>query len=118
MELGRADAALELAKAYLATRPPNAEALTIKGEALLAKKQLPDALDALESAVKLDSGNIRALKLSGDLYALLGANDLALQHYAKALARKPGTDAEAKLVAAAKEARARLIEKLAGKSQQ
>jgi tetratricopeptide (TPR) repeat protein len=114
MDLGQADAAL----AALGSAAQSAESLAIKGEALMAKQQLPAALEALEAAVKLDSGNIRALKLSGDLYAMLGTNDLALQLYGKAITRKPDSDAETKFVAAAKEARAKLIEKLAGTNAQ
>jgi tetratricopeptide (TPR) repeat protein len=114
MDLGQADAAL----ASLGAASASAEALTVKGEALLAKRQLPQALEALEAAVKLDGGNIRALKLSGDLYAQLGTNDLALQHYGKAIDRKPKSDTDRKLLEAARKARAELIEKLANKTAQ
>jgi tetratricopeptide (TPR) repeat protein len=118
MDAGNADAALEAAGMYLDKQPESTAALTIKGEALLAKRDLAPALEALEAALKLDGGNIRALKLSGDLYAALGTNDLALQHYAKAIARKPKSETDAAFVEAARTARARLIEELAGKSAQ
>ncbi|MEP6826851.1 MAG: tetratricopeptide repeat protein, partial [Aestuariivirga sp.] len=89
--------------------------LTLKAEALLAKGDKAKALEALEGAVKLDAKNIRALRLTGDLYAALGTNDLAMQFYSKAI-DAPAMATDTSNVEAAKAARAKLIDTLAKKT--
>ncbi len=107
---GQADAAL----ASLTGKPDSAAIFALRGEALLMKGDKPKALEALETAVKLDSSNILALKLMGDLYADLGSNDLALAAYGKA-ATAHAVGKESKLVDDAKSARTKLMDTMAKK---
>lgn len=110
LALGHADAAL----AALDGKPDAAPTFALRGQALLMKGDKPHALEAFESAVKLDSGNILALKQMGDIYADLGSNDLALQYYSRAIIAHAIGD-ESKLVDDAKTARAKLMETMAKK---
>lgn len=106
----QADAALS----SLAGKPDSASIFALRGQALLMKGDKPKALEALETTLKLDSNNVLALKLMGDLYADLGSNDLALQYYGRAAAA-PAIGDDAKLAEDAKAARAKLIEAMAKK---
>ncbi len=103
------------ALAALSTAGDTAGIHAMRGEILLAKGDSTKALEALETAVKLDANNIKALKLIGDIYANLGSNDLALQYYGKAVAASAMTE-DAALVEEAKAARAKLMESMAKKT--
>jgi tetratricopeptide (TPR) repeat protein len=108
---GKADDAL----AVLGGQQDSSAIFALRGEALLMKGEHAKALEALEAAVKSDATNLRALKLTGDLYAVIGSNDMALQYYGRA-ATAPAVGDDAKFAEDAKAARATLIDAMAKKA--
>lgn len=87
--LGQLDKAKTSLGAALAAKPDDARALIMKARLAVAEKNLPGALEILESVLAKDAKNYEAWKYKGDILNFQGNNDGALAAYRKGIEAKP-----------------------------
>jgi tetratricopeptide (TPR) repeat protein len=89
LQLGRADAAVDLIGRAVSARPDDVDALTNLGNALQAAGRSKDAIDSFGRALALRPGSAAILANLGSALAQSGDARAALEHYESALRIDP-----------------------------
>lgn len=91
-QMGRLDAAADLAQAAADLQPDAAWPLEVWGDALAAKRDYEQAIAKYQEALRLQPEAVSLLVKLGDAFWELGRNQEAAQAYEQAVARAPDND--------------------------
>ena len=86
---GDLEQAITLCQTHLAEQPANMNGHVVYGQALFESGRFDEAKVTFETALSLDSENLIALRLLGDIACANGANDEARQWYGRVLDTDP-----------------------------
>jgi tetratricopeptide (TPR) repeat protein len=92
LQLQKYDNVIDACEKGLERHPDYMQLATLMGEAFLKKGLLEEARAILESVVKSDNVNFKALKLLGDIYNDEGKIDKAIENYKKAYKLSPESE--------------------------
>jgi tetratricopeptide (TPR) repeat protein len=92
LQLQKFDDVIEICEKGLEKHPDYMQLATLMGEAYLRKGMLEEARAILESVVKVDTLNFKALKLLGDIYKSENNEEKALEYYKRAYKISPESE--------------------------